>query len=745
MLRIGNNPDHAYHQITRPGFMYINYEKKVFYRFAILILMVIILVSLFMIAFFRKKNTQQLTLVVKDLVATKVDISHIDEAIQSLYAADNNFRFYTLTYDNSYFRKYTAAIQHVAENLEAIENEDSTEAHLQGLLGEKEAKARLFIRSKSFIDSLLNISQEWDTTAQAPIKIAVAPPAFVQREKVDTVIEESAEIVKGKRKLFGRLRDAITKKVEVQQKKQEVTNIKRAVESSRASKAYNDAQLKKVQEYYSNFIKSAQANHRNLNRKEYELVVANERLFNELQHLLLDLKLSVLAATDKRRLLLSKDIDQTLYKIDKGAIWEISFIFLLSVIIIFNIWRLYRYDLAMLKAKKSAERFALLKTEFVATMSHEIRTPLNSLLGYTEQLGRSKLNENQRESVEAIKLSSDMLLSVINNILDLTKMETDKTILNLSEFAPKQTIEEVAKSLHVLAHDKGLKLNTNIYFPANTRLLGDEFRLKQVITNLVSNAVKFTTHGSVTVNASLYPDKEGQSLLKVSVTDTGIGINSEDLSRIFEEFIQGGNANPRKQEGSGLGLYITKKIIDLHNGKIQATSTVGKGSVFSFEIPYKTIIPTITPVKKTSTDAQEPVRVPGKVPNGLKLLVVDDSILNRKLLALLLDRINADYVIVGSGEEAFELYQQHHYDMVLTDIDMPGMDGIALTETIRGMDDKNKAGVIIVAITGNVLQEDLDFYLKAGLNDYILKPYREEDILEKINIHIQKSPTPVLK
>jgi signal transduction histidine kinase/CheY-like chemotaxis protein len=723
--------------------MYKNYEKKVFYRFAILVTMVIILVSLFMISFLRKKNTQQLSTVVRDLIDTKVDISHIDEAIQSLYDADNNFRFYTLTYDNSYFHKYTKALQYVARNLEAIENDDSTENHLQGLLVEKEAKATLFIHSKLFIDSLLNLSQEWDTTAQkAPVKMLPVLP-IAQEDKVDTIVQESAEVVKGKKKLLGRLRDAIANKVEVQQKKQAITTVKRSVNNDPAAKAANEAQLRKIQEYYNNFIKTTQANHRNLNRKEYELIVANERLFNELRNLLMDLKLTALAATDKRRLLLSKDIDQTLYKIDKGAIWEISFIFLLSVIIIYNIWRLYKSDLEMLKAKKSAERFALLKTEFVATMSHEIRTPLNSLLGYTDQLGRSKLNENQQESVEAIQLSADMLLSVINNILDLTKMETDKTILNLSEFAPKQTIEEVAKSLQVLASNKGLKLNTNIYFPANTRVLGDEFRLKQILTNLISNAIKFTASGSVTVNASFYPDKEDQSLLKIAVMDTGIGISQEDLPKIFEAFTQGENANPGKHTGSGLGLHITKKIVDLHKGKIQATSIMGKGTVFNFEIPYQTIATTpLSPTKKITSD---PVRTAGKVPNGLKLLVVDDSVLNRKLLALLLDRINADYIIVAGGEEAFELYSQHHYDMVLTDIDMPGMDGIALTEKIRGMENKIKAAVTIIAITGNVLQEDLDFYLKAGLNDYILKPYREEDILEKINIYIQSSPAPAFK
>ncbi|WP_291921407.1 ATP-binding protein [Chitinophaga sp.] len=679
--------------------------------------------TFFMIIFLRKRESQQLGIVVKDLVATKTDAGHIDQAMQLLYAADNNFRIYTLTYDKHYLNIYAGQLKLIASHLDSAVDSKQGGRQMEALLADKARKSQLFLQTRLYVDSLLQLSQVWDT-ADKPLpvqqlsNIQVAQP----RRQADTVITTETAQTKGRKKLFGRLKDAISNKANIQQTNKEVRIVQHDVSSN--NKAFTKEQLQKIQDAYTKFIKEATESHNNLKQKEYALVVANERLFTELLHQMAALKQQMLDETDKRRLQLGQDIDHSLYKLDKHNYWEIPLILLMAGIIIYGLIRLYRYDLALLRAKQDAEKFAQQKSDFAATISHELRTPVQSILGFTYLLEQDKTPE----TVSAIRHSADMLLQVVNNVLDYTRMEAAEPVLRQEKFAPRTAIEEVCNSLAVQAEMKSLSLIVNIYFPSTLLVMGDAFRLKQVLVNLVANAIKFTEQGSVTVTAHVRED----NLLQVSVKDTGPGISHKELPLVFDAFSQGTN---HYHKGSGLGLHISRKIIDLHNGKIHVESLPGKGTTFYFEIRYQLITPSpatkkiIVPVSNTS---------PGPIiPAGIRLLVVEDSILNQKLLALMLDRMQASYLIVSSAEEALEVYQRESFDFVLTDIDLPGIDGLMLTAMIRELPDKKKAAVTIIAITGNVLEDDIALYLRSGLNDYIMKPYREEDILEKITRHHQ--------
>ncbi|CAL1517859.1 ATP-binding protein [Chitinophaga sp. MM2321] len=701
--------------------MYNTHERKSFLRFAILILMVIILVTFFMIIVLRKRASDQLGVVVKSLVATKTDAGHIDQAVQLLYAADNNFRLYTLTYNPTHLHTYINDLQEINAHLDTAIGATAAEQQMQGLLADKEEKTAVFLRGKLYVDSLLLLSQSWDTAAAPPALQQLKAIKIPQQQEVDTIITSTSGTSQGKKKLFGRLKEAISNKVSVQHTQQQVRLVKRHIDTSSSGVAYNEAALKQLRDTYQQFMREAAGSHANLNRKEYALVMANQRLFTELQRLLTTLKQNVVEEADKKRLRLSQDINHSLYSIDKHSYWEIPLILLLAAIIIYGIARLYRYDLALLRAKQQAEKFARQKSEFVSTMSHEIRTPIHSLLGYATNLEREKPGE----TVSAIRNSAEVLLSVVNNVLDYTQMETKKPELRQEKFSPRTAIEEVCNSLQIQAEMKSLLLTTHIYFPTGQQVIGDVFRLKQVITNLVANAIKYTNKGEVSVTAQL---RDG-SLLQITVKDTGIGIKDEDQSSLFEAFSQGHNGLTK---GSGLGLHISKKIIDLHDGTIEVKSVAGKGSSFYFEIRYQAVTPSPGTIKITM-----PVNTPktAVAPPGVRLLVVEDSVLNQKLLALLLGRLQANHVITGSAEEALELYMQESFDMILTDIDLPGMDGIALTAAIRELPDKKKANVTIIAITGNVLEDDIALYMRCGLNDYIMKPYREEDILSKISAY----------
>lgn len=703
--------------------MYKTHEKKTFVRYTVLTIMVLVLMTFFMIIFLRKRESQQLGIVVKDLVATKTDAGHIDQAMQLLYAADNNFRIYTLTYDKHYLNTYAGQLKLIAAHLDSAVDSKQGERQMEALLADKARKSQLFLQTRLYVDSLLQLSQVWDTTDKpSPVQqlssIQIAQP----KQQADTVVTTETAHSKGRKKLFGRLKDAISNKPNIQQTNKEVRIVQHDAPAS--NKAFTREQLQRIQDAYTKFIKEATESHNNLKQKEYALVVANERLFTELLHQMAALKQHMLDETDKRRLQLGQDIDHSLYKLDKHNYWEIPLILLMAGIIIYGLIRLYRYDLALLRAKQDAEKFAQQKSDFAATISHELRTPVQSILGFTYLLEQDRTPE----TVSAIRHSADMLLQVVNNVLDYTRMETAEPVLRQEKFAPRTAIEEVCNSLAVQAEMKSLSLIVNIYFPSTLLVMGDAFRLKQVLINLVANAIKFTEQGSVTVTAHVREN----NLLQVSVKDTGPGISHKELPLVFDAFSQGNN---HYHKGSGLGLHISRKIIDLHNGKIHVESLPGKGTTFYFEIRYQLITPSpatkkiIVPVSNTS---------PGPIiPAGIRLLVVEDSILNQKLLALMLDRMQATYLIVSSAEEALEVYQRESFDFVLTDIDLPGIDGLMLTAMIRELPDKKKAAVTIIAITGNVLEDDIALYLRSGLNDYIMKPYREEDILEKITRHHQ--------
>lgn len=703
--------------------MYTTQEKKTFVRYAVLTIMVLVMMTFFMIISLRKKESAQLGIVVKDLIATKTDVGHVDQAVQLLYAADNNFRVYTLTYDRNYLRSYVSQLTSITAHLDSAMTSTKNEKELKALLADKAKKSQLFLQTRLYVDSLLQLSEVWDTaTAPLPVQqlsnIKISLPAI----KADTVVTTATASAKGRKKLLGRLKDAISNKSQVQQTSQQVKIVQ--YESNKNGKAFSDDQLQKIQAAYNKFIKDAAESHNNLKQKEYALVIANERLFSQLLRLMADLKQNIVDDTNKRRIQLGQDIDHSLYRLDKHNYWEIPLLLLLAGIIIYSIIRLYRYDLVLLRAKQQAEKFAQQKSDFAATISHEIRTPVQSLLGYAHMLEY----ERTPETVSAIRHSAEMLLQVVNNVLDYTRMESAEPMLRQEKFAPRTAIEEVCNTLAVQAEMKSLPLEVNIYFPSTLIVVGDAFRLKQILINLIANAIKFTEQGSITVTAHM----RDNSLLQVSVKDTGVGISHKELPLVFDAFSQGNN---HYHKGSGLGLHISKKIVDLHNGKIHVESLAGKGSTFYFEIRYKLMTPSpatkkiIIPVTNTSTNAT--------IPAGIRLLVVEDSILNQKLLALMLNRMQASYLIVSSAEEALEVYHRESFDFVLTDIDLPGIDGLMLTNMIRELPDKKKAAVTIIAITGNVMEEDIALYLRSGLNDYIMKPYREEDILEKITRHHQ--------
>ncbi|MRG44917.1 response regulator [Chitinophaga sp. SYP-B3965] len=693
-------------------------SQRLRYGYILLAILVILLVSVVLFGFFKQQRIKQLNSSVNELAHTETNMERIDHAVQTMYEAENYFRFFTLTYQNVHFARYSKALQQLSADLDTLEAEGMKDKRLKDMLLDKENKASIFMKVKAATDSLLAMNQHWDTTKERAV---LSPPAYAQfkeQVQIDTVFPDAGKPGK-KRKLFGRVADAISNK---QRDKIAPAIVKTTISTDARN---NRQQLENINEYYSNLFRNITAGHTNLNQKEYEMIASNDQLLRTLLADLHVLKHERLEAAMQIRSALNNDISILLNKLNWETRYGAFLIILLAIAILVLIWYSYRNGLQLDQARNKAVRFSKLKSDFVASMSHEIRTPLGSVIGFSEQLGKTKLNQEQEDILDAINLSANMLLSVVNNVLDFSKLEENKLTLDNSIFSPKKIIEDIAKGMYIQAYRKEIKLETQCSFDKAVMVEGDEFRLKQVLFNLVGNAIKFTTEGSVTIKAGL--QKQGDKMeLSVAITDTGSGIDKQHIRHIFDEFTQVSSANDShaREDGSGLGLTIVKSIIDLHGGKLHVDSVPGKGSTFSFSIPYTPAVTTGNDIPVTPADQP--------LPRMMNILVVDDNNMNRKVLEMILLKINTTFHSATNGVEALHLLEQHDFDLVFTDIQMPEMDGLTLARKIRLLKDRDKANLPIIAITGNAVKEDLDRYLDAGINSYILKPFREKEVLEML-------------
>lgn len=693
-------------QFQTPG-MKRREGQRLAYGYILLAILVILLVSIVLFGFFKQQRIKQLNSSVNELAHTEANMERIDHAVFTMYEAENHFRFFTLTYQNIHFARYSKALAALTADLDTLQNNE-----LKNMLQDKAHKSSIFLKVKAATDSLLNMNQKWDTTKEREIFGPVANVQFKQDIQIDTL---SSNVKK--RKLFGRVADAISNK----KSNTAPTVIKT---TTTTDPRYNKQQLENIHAYYNNLFKNIISGHSNLNRKELEMITSNDQLLKSLLADLQLLKHERQEASLQTRAALNNDIGIQLSKLNRETSFGLLLILLLAIAILVLIWFSYRNGLQLDRARNKAIRFSKLKSDFVASMSHEIRTPLGSVIGFSEQLGKTNLNQEQEEILDAINLSANMLLSVVNNVLDFSKLEEKKLTLEFSPFSPKKVIEDIAKGMYIQAYRKNIKLHTQCDFAKESMVEGDEFRLKQILFNLVGNAIKFTSEGSVSIKANLKAQADKQ-VLSVAITDTGAGIDRRHIRHIFDEFTQVSSAHDShaREDGSGLGLTIVKSIVELHGGKLDVDSVPGQGSTFSFTIPY---MPAATVDPTPALPPDHPL------PKMMHVLVVDDNNMNRRVLEMILLKINTTFHSATNGIEALHLVEEHDFDMVFTDIQMPEMDGLTLARNIRQLKDRDKAGLPIIAITGNAVKEDLDRYLDAGINSYILKPFREKEILEML-------------
>lgn len=638
----------------------------------------------------------------------------VDTCISLLYVAENNSRLFIITQDSAYLTAFTGQLQTVSNILNEFETERAHQpSALSGLIESKRESNEEFIRMKILVDSLFALSvQRHELVDKEQTKPKPSPIRVKKTSRVDSVVLEDPS--KKKRGLFKRLADAITNK-----RDDDVTKEKTKVIIHRDSLVMpyllaRELDLSRYDEY--NRVK------RQLNEAEQRLLFLNGELFANLQLTLKSLKAAEEEKARKfRRLLLTETSDK--FEEVNHLFWAGAMVVLLmTIIIIRNLVKLYRNDVTIVKYASLATEAARNKGEFLAQVTHEIRTPLNAIIGFSQLMDSDRLEGQMKESVEAIQSSSRILLTLVNDLLDFSKLERGKLTLQYQPFNPVGLVNEVVGLMSVLAGEKDIQIISKISIVEQACLVGDEFRIKQVVLNLLSNAVKFTpAHGKVLVEASLESADGQKKCLKIKVKDSGIGIAQEHLKEIFEDFSQIDGASVGKQ-GTGLGLAICKRIVELHGGKISVESTLGKGSEFKVAMPMQ-VADKLKPAQRQSPAGTQ-VALQGK-----KVLVADDTKLNLVLMSRLLEKHGLSYDLVGSGDDALELFEKQPYDLVITDINMPGMDGSELTRQIRSNADSRKAATPIVGFTGDLSDGDKDFYADLGINGVLGKPFSEKEFL----------------
>lgn len=396
---------------------------------------------------------------------------------------------------------------------------------------------------------------------------------------------------------------------------------------------------------------------------------------------------------------------------------------------------LKRYQSLLITAKEAAETANKAKSEFLANMSHEIRTPINGIVGMIDLTLLADLNEDQKDNLVTAKACANSLIKIVNDVLDFSKMEANKMTIENVNFNLKELIEEIIRVHSPRVLDKGLELNYTFSSNIPTYLVGDPGRLRQILNNLISNAIKFTERGEVTITIKGTNNTKDEAELKFFVTDTGIGIAKEELKLLFNSFSQVENTYTKKYAGTGLGLVISKQLVEKMGGRIEVESQKGKGSTFSFGIKFK-IGSAVNTVKQETPSLFKAVK-------PLRILLVEDDLINRKVIVKMLNEKGHSVETAVNGKEALECFNKKVYDVILMDVQMPVMNGIEATQKITHLEQGGRH-TPIVAMTAYALPGDKEKFLNMGMDAYISKPIQMEElfiILEQVT-SVTKYRTP---
>lgn len=650
-------------------------------KYQVLLLMSGIFLLIISLSFFAYQQFSSILIQLSQTSKPDTNVLYSRDVVRNITILENAMKSFTLTRDSAYINQYnTAKNETIGLFQEMTSHKNKTQSKIIDSL-------HLFVDSKfSIYEELLQIENEFrvlETVRQIDKQLelnGIKEKSIVDRfEPLKAITEFS-----GKAKKYDEIRDKL-QQITSEETKKENTLIKREMELLELDKSVTSLIQNKI-----NLLENLEKTR--LNKKSFE----SSRIIKKVK--------TYLAVTS-------------------------IFIVLLLLIMALSLLNYYRrnqeYKEFLKSAKTQAENFARSKEIFAANISHELRTPLHILIGYSDKLANEPLSEQQSEHMKVIRNTSNHLMEVINEVLDFTKLENNKLTLNAIGFKLRDLLSETEQLILTLIQKKELTFTLRFSDKCPEVLIGDSFRLRQILLNILSNAIKFTEKGKIDVFIDSIKHSDEKVILKIDINDTGIGIPPEKLDIIFNEFEQSDTLISWKYGGSGLGLAITKKLVELHNGHISITSEEKIGTSCMIEIPY--IIGSENDIPKEQFKDFKTLDM-----STVSVLIVDDEEYNRKIVNEILSKYNAIITEATNGFEAIQLAKSKNYDLILMDVRMPEVDGFQASKEIIEIYNSRGYSTSIIALTASIPNDESEKYKIYGIENILIKPFVENDLIGKI-------------
>jgi len=716
----------------------------------LIIICLVVLVSVLVLNAVNSKSLISLRQSIDTLVIQNPSIGLLQETDKQLSVAENNYRIYLSTYDSTRRNAFLAGLSEISFNLQQIMS-GADSADIREIvvgLDRKIELADMIAQLKKIADSVTTTTKSGYRTQlvqiNQPIQIKRIDKSILEGfviNRVDTL----KSVPKKKKGFFKKLGELFTNKEDaapLEYAKGGSSQAGKTLDSTKTETASLDSSISQlsdeIQQFYQGKINEEFNIRKRLNETEKILAETNLNIIAQIDaalEILLQKELTARKQHLENALASSLDARNSIEKFSWGSL---VIILVIVVLLCFNIIRLVKYESQLIEARENAEKMTLMKSRFLSNMSHEIRSPLTSIMGFTDIIDRMESDPEKKKYLQAIKTSSDHLLNTVNDVLDFSKLDAGKLRLEQHPFNISEAIGEIVFAFSTAAADKGIEIKEALSIAKDLVVIGDKFRLKQILFNLTSNAIKFTEHGAVTIVAAASNRNGNHVSLKIRVADSGIGIPADQLSSIFEEFTQVTSADQsaesrRAIKGTGLGLPICKMLVELQGGTIEVASKLNEGSTFEVSLLYD-----IDQEQQTIQPPSQPEN------NGLllnsdmmykKALVIEDNEINAMLLGLLLKKQNLAYDLAKDGQIGWQMFNDNKYDIVLTDINVPKLTGDQLATAIRNHPN-GKASLPVVALTATIMQDDLDAYRKAGITDVLVKPFKETELKLMLQRHL---------